>query len=56
MEPLRAQSEKAKKFLILRDELRGLEISLWLEQLERLILQVVVAHNGVVDVFIDAEC
>ena len=36
VEPLRAQSEKAKKFLILRDELRGLEISLWLEQLERL--------------------
>ena len=36
VEPLRAQSEKAKKFLILRDELRGLEISLWLEQLEKL--------------------
>jgi len=36
VEPLRAQSEKAKKFLILRDELRGLEISLWLEQLERI--------------------
>ncbi|MBM6927008.1 chromosome segregation protein SMC [Pseudoflavonifractor phocaeensis] len=36
VEPLRLQSEKAKKFLILRDELRGLEISLWLDQLERL--------------------
>ena len=36
VEPLRAQSEKAKKFLILRDELRGLEISVWLEQLEKL--------------------
>ena len=31
VEPLRAQSEKAKKYLILRDELRGLEISLWME-------------------------
>ena len=36
VEPLRQQSEKAQKFLILRDELRGLEISLWLEQLEQL--------------------
>ena len=36
VEPLRNQSEKAKKFLILRDELRGLEISLWLDQLERI--------------------
>ena len=36
VEPLRAQSEKAKKVLILRDELRGLEISLWLDQLEKL--------------------
>ncbi len=36
VEPLRQQAEKAKKFLILRDELRGLEISLWLEQLEKL--------------------
>ena len=32
VEPLRVSAEKAKKFLILRDELRGLEISLWLEQ------------------------
>ncbi|MEG1239850.1 MAG: chromosome segregation protein SMC [Oscillospiraceae bacterium] len=36
VEPLRNQSEKAKKFLILRDELRGLEISVWLEQLEKI--------------------
>lgn len=36
VEPLRAQSEKAQKFLICRDELRGLEISLWLEQLEKI--------------------
>jgi len=36
VEPLRVQSEKAKKYLILRDELRGLEISVWLEQLEKL--------------------
>ena len=36
VEPLRQQSEKAKKYLIFRDELRGLEISVWLEQLERI--------------------
>jgi chromosome segregation protein len=36
VEPLRIQSEKAKKFLILRDELRVLEISVWMEQLEKL--------------------
>ena len=36
VEPLRHQAEKAKKFLLLRDELRGLEISLWLEQLDKL--------------------
>ena len=36
VEPLRSQSEKAKKFLLLRDELRGLEISLWLDQLEKI--------------------
>lgn len=34
--PLKSQSEKAKKYLILRDELRGLEISVWLEQLEKI--------------------
>ncbi len=36
VEPLRQQSEKAQRFLILRDELRGLEISVWLDQLERI--------------------
>ncbi|MBS6282536.1 MAG: chromosome segregation protein SMC [Oscillospiraceae bacterium] len=36
VEPLRAQSEKARKYLLLRDELRGLEISVWLDQLDRL--------------------
>ncbi len=32
--PLRDQAEKAKKYLILRDELRLLEISVWLENLD----------------------
>lgn len=36
VEPLRAQAEKTKKYNVLRDELKGLEISVWLEQLERL--------------------
>ena len=36
VEPLREQSERAKKFLVLRDELRGLEISVWLDTLERI--------------------
>lgn len=36
IEPLREQSEVAKKYLKLRDELRGLEISLWLESLDKL--------------------
>ena len=36
VEPLRAQAEKTKKYLVLRDELKGLEISVWLEQLEQL--------------------
>ena len=36
VEPLRIQAEKTKKFLVLRDELKGLEISVWLEQLEQL--------------------
>ena len=36
VEPLREQSERAKRFLILRDELKGLEISVWLDTLERL--------------------
>ena len=36
VEPLRVQSEKAKKYLVYRDELRELEISVWMEQLDRL--------------------
>ena len=36
VEPLRQQAEKTKKFLIYRDELKGLEVSVWLEQLEKL--------------------
>ncbi len=36
VEPLRVQSEKAKKYLILRDELRMLEVSVWMDQLEKL--------------------
>ena len=34
--PLRDQAEKAKKYLVLRDELRVLEISVWLEDLDAL--------------------
>ena len=36
VEPLRAQAEKTRKYNILRDELKGLEISVWLDQLEHL--------------------
>ncbi len=36
VEPLRQQSELAKKYLLLRDELRVKEISLWMENLDRL--------------------
>nr|WP_325204722.1 chromosome segregation protein SMC [uncultured Oscillibacter sp.] len=36
VEPLRDQAEKAKQYLILRDELRVLEISVWLENLDAL--------------------
>ena len=36
VEPLREQSETAKKYLLLRDELRIQEISLWMENLDRL--------------------
>ena len=36
VEPLRAQAETAKKYLVLRDELRVLEISVWLENLQAL--------------------
>ena len=36
VEPLRKQAETAKKYLVLRDELRALEISVWLENLQAL--------------------
>ena len=36
VEPLRAQAETAKQYLVYRDELRVLEISVWLENLEAL--------------------
>ena len=36
VEPLRVQSEKAKKFLILHEERRTLEVSVWMEQLEKI--------------------
>ncbi len=36
VEPLRVQADKAQKYLTLRDELKGLEIALWLENLEKL--------------------
>ena len=34
--PLEKQAETAKKYLVLRDEQRGLEISVWMETLDRL--------------------
>lgn len=34
IEPLKAQSEKAKKFLSLREELKGMEIGLFLQQID----------------------
>ena len=36
VEPLREQAEIARKYLLLRDELRGLEISVWLRELDSL--------------------
>ncbi len=34
--PLKEQSEKAKKYLLLKDELQGVEVAVWLDQLEKL--------------------
>ena len=39
--PLREQAETAKKYLILRDELRDLEITVWVENLEKLSVKTV---------------
>ena len=36
LEPLRVQSEKAKKYLDLKEELKGVEVALWLTNLEKL--------------------
>ena len=36
LEPLKQQSEKAKKYLELKDELMGIEVAVWLEQLDKL--------------------
>ena len=36
LEPLKVQSEKAKKFLELKDELQGVEVAVWLDTLDRL--------------------
>ncbi len=36
VEPLRVQADKARKYLAYREELKGLEVAVWLETLERL--------------------
>ena len=36
VEPLRQQAEKAQKYLVLRDELKGVEVAVWLDTLDRL--------------------
>ena len=36
LEPLKVQSEKAKKYLELKDELKGVEVAVWLDTLDRL--------------------
>ena len=36
LEPLKVQSEKAKKYLELKDELKGVEVAVWLDTLEKL--------------------
>ena len=36
LEPLRIQSEKAKKYLTLKEELQGVEVAVWMERLEKL--------------------
>ena len=36
LEPLRIQSEKAKKYLELKDELQGIEVAVWLDTLDKL--------------------
>ncbi|MEA4965003.1 MAG: chromosome segregation protein SMC [Oscillospiraceae bacterium] len=36
VEPLREQAEKARKYLALKDELKGVEVAVWLDALDRL--------------------
>ena len=36
LEPLKIQSEKAKKYLDMREELQGVEVAVWLDSLQRL--------------------
>ena len=36
LEPLRQQSEKAKKYLELKEELQGVEVAVWLDSLDKL--------------------
>ncbi len=36
IEPLRVQSEKARKYLELKDELKGVEVAVWMETLDKL--------------------
>ena len=36
LEPLRVQSEKAKKYLELKEELKGVEVAVWLDTLDKL--------------------
>ena len=48
VEPLRKQAEVAKKYLVLRDELRVLEISVWLECFLRMYF---IIHHTIEKVF-----
>ncbi len=36
LEPLKQQSEKARRYLALKDELKGVEVAVWLDTLEKL--------------------
>ncbi|MCL2124357.1 MAG: chromosome segregation protein SMC [Oscillospiraceae bacterium] len=45
IEPLREQAETARKYLLFRDELRGLEISVWLRDLETLRIRAAKAED-----------
>ncbi len=40
LEPLAKQAEKAKKYIVLREELKGLEVSLWLDNLDQLRMRI----------------